>query len=361
MKLQAIELEKFVAFKQARCEFSPGLNVFVGANGTGKTHLLKLLYSVLKANEKADKENPASPNRFNAVLAQKLVAVFRPDPIRPKDTDKAENAGLGRLVFRSKGRTSGHVSLHTDAGKVSFRLTTPGRLTELKDHLPHSAPALFIPSREMLAMFEGFEANYDRGVLRVDETYRDLCVALGAIPTRGPWSTQIESMARSLEQQLGGRVHLVGGRFYVYNADGVIEAHLLSEGMRKLASLFRLLQNDSLTQNSFLFWDEPEANLNPRLVTVIASILRRLAAAGIQVFISSHDYLLTQELSLAAEFPDRQPPEEQCSISFFGFTRTSESAVQIQAGNQLTDLTDNPILDEFASLYDRRRDMFEPR
>jgi ABC-type transport system involved in cytochrome c biogenesis ATPase subunit len=361
MKLKTIELEKFVAFKKATCKFSPGLNVFVGANGTGKSHLLKLLYSILKANEKADRASDSSPNSYERVLAQKLVGVFRPDPARPESTNKAERGGLGRLVFRSKGRTSGSVKLITDKGDVSFRLTTLGRLTDLLASLPKSERALFIPSREAFAMFEGFAAAYERAELSFDETYYDLCVALGASPAKGPWGAQVEGMATLIEEQLGGRVHLDGGRFYVDNKDGFIEAHLLSEGMRKLASLFRLLVNHSLTKNGFLFWDEPEANLNPRLVTLVASILRRLAAAGVQVFVSSHDYLLTQELSLSAEFPERQAKEEKCSIRFFGFSRTTESSVEVRSGNQLTDLVDNPILDEFARLYDRRREMFEPQ
>ena len=62
-------------------------------------------------------------------------------------------------------------------------------------------------------------------------------------------------------------VRLEGGKFYVYSSDGTIEAHLLSEGERKIASLVRLIVNGSLTSNDLLFGDEPEANLNPRLVT----------------------------------------------------------------------------------------------
>ena len=64
----------------------------------------------------------------------------------------------------------------------------------------------------------------------------------------------------------------------LYNADGAIDAHLLSEGQRKIASLVRLIVNGSLTSNDLLFWDEPEANLNPRLVTKVATALRALAA-----------------------------------------------------------------------------------
>src|SRR5690606_15735700 len=111
------------------------------------------------------------------------------------------------------------------------------------------------------------------------------------------------------------------------------EAHLLSEGQRKIASLVRLIVNGSLTRNDVLFWDEPEANLNPKLVTRVAEALRAMATAGVQIFISSHDYLLTQELSLAVEHADRQPARLRAPIRFFALSRTETEGVQVMPGD----------------------------
>ena len=36
------------AFEQLDIRLSKGVNVFIGANGTGKTHLMKLLYGVMQ-------------------------------------------------------------------------------------------------------------------------------------------------------------------------------------------------------------------------------------------------------------------------------------------------------------------------
>jgi energy-coupling factor transporter ATP-binding protein EcfA2 len=128
MKLTSLDLERFCAFKRVSLAFSPGINVLIGANGTGKSHLMKLLYSILKANEKAEKNDPHSPNSLTTLLAQKLVAVFRPDSMRPEGAPKDELGGLGRLVFRKMGRHSGHVTLASDTGKLKFTLTSLGRL-----------------------------------------------------------------------------------------------------------------------------------------------------------------------------------------------------------------------------------------
>ena len=47
--LRSVELKKFTVFEDARVDFSPGINVFLGANATGKTHAMKLVYGLLRA------------------------------------------------------------------------------------------------------------------------------------------------------------------------------------------------------------------------------------------------------------------------------------------------------------------------
>jgi hypothetical protein len=92
--------------------------------------------------------------------------------------------------------------------------------------------------------------------------------------------------------------------------------------------------------------------MNPRLIRHIASLLRKLAQARVQVFIATHDYLLTGELSLAAEYHTK--PE--MPIRFFALSRKNGEPVRIQMGTTLTDLEDNPILDEFAAHYQREQE-----
>lgn len=147
------------------------------------------------------------------------------------------------------------------------------------------------------------------------------------------------------------------GKFFV-DENGFIEAHLLAEGMRKIASLIHLILNGSLIRNGYLFWDEPEANLNPRLVTTIVSVLRQLASSGIQIFIATHDYLLSRELSLAVEY--RTKPI--VGTKFFACSRSKKKDfVEVQEGSSFSDLETNPILMEFAAHYDRELELFSER
>lgn len=54
-----------------RLEFAAGLNVFVGENGTGKTHLLKAAYALLATSEETGRKQPGtSPTK---TLLQRLM------------------------------------------------------------------------------------------------------------------------------------------------------------------------------------------------------------------------------------------------------------------------------------------------
>jgi len=341
MKLTTLDLDRFCVFKKAEMTFSPGINVFIGANATGKSHLMKLLYSIVKTKRDCN-GGEAANSEFGARLAQKLASVFRPD-----------GGAIGRLVHRTAGKSNATIRLSADHGEAYFTITTQGKLSLGQETLPKPDSSVFIPSREALAMFEGFVKAYEERELSFDETDRDLCVALSGTPLRGPRLDAAKILAAPLESILGGRVVLDGGRFYLASAQGNLEAHLLSEGMRKMGSLLHLIVNGSLIKNGFLFWDEPEASLNPQLVTQVVDTLRQLAAFGVQVFVASHDYLLTQHLALAPK-----PGQPSTPMRFFCLSRDSAGAVLVDQGDTISALAKNPILDEFAKYYDRQRESF---
>src|SRR5262245_58021708 len=106
MPARRLRLTEFSAFQSADIEFVDGLNVFVGANGTGKTHVLKVIYSLLEAA------------RTDTAVAEKLAGVFRPD-----------DGQVGRLARRVQGLNTAKVILNSDgSGQTSFELHTKGNL-----------------------------------------------------------------------------------------------------------------------------------------------------------------------------------------------------------------------------------------
>lgn len=45
MIIKKLIMNNYTLFEKQAIEFDDGINVFIGENGTGKTHILKLLYS----------------------------------------------------------------------------------------------------------------------------------------------------------------------------------------------------------------------------------------------------------------------------------------------------------------------------
>ncbi len=348
--LTSVEMKKFTVFEDARVEFSPGINVFLGANATGKTHAMKLVYSLLRAWKEFESSEPGLQRKTNSQLGElikaKLAAVFRPD-----------DAKVGRLVRRGRGKSKSTVDLMITGGKIGFTMSSQGNVNLVNRGTADVPACLFLPAREVLSIYPGFLAAYQNRELAFDETYYDICLALSGSPLRGPRGEAASALWKPLGDHLRANVSLERNAFYVSSEeDGVIEAHLVAEGFRKVASLMHLIANGSLMRNAVLFWDEPEANLNPKLIKIVADFLLRLAIGGVQVVIATHDYLLTNELSLQAEYQTEQA--QKAPIRFFSFYRSGDHSVEIQQGDTLADLRQNPIMEEFEALYNREQRLF---
>ncbi len=53
MSIRSARFENFTVFDHAEFTFSPGVNVLIGKNGTGKTHVLKALYGITEGSRRA--------------------------------------------------------------------------------------------------------------------------------------------------------------------------------------------------------------------------------------------------------------------------------------------------------------------
>jgi len=59
--LKSLKIKNFTVFSEAEIDFSPGLNVVIGENNTGKSHLLKLAYVITSICYEAAAENEKTP------------------------------------------------------------------------------------------------------------------------------------------------------------------------------------------------------------------------------------------------------------------------------------------------------------
>jgi len=337
MALKTLTLREFGAFEDVTFEFSPGLNVIIGENATGKSHAMKAAYCVLRSLQRQSTRDDVGQLSFR--LREKLSRVFR-----PKDDE------IGRLVRRAPGSKKAVIAVTATGAELRASLDRKSMLEVSLARGRFTDSAIFLPSRELLALFEGFIAAYEARELSFDETYYDTCVALDAALLRGARAEQARALLDPLREILGGTVSSKGGSFYVKQGNANMEAHLVSEGLRKIASIYHLINNGRLAKNDILFWDEPEASLNPRLVDRVAELLLALTGSGMQVIVASHDYLLTHRLSLKAEY-GTLPKNSQ--LRFFGLSRRKpRGPVAVEQGRTLADLGNNAILDEFARFYD---------
>lgn len=348
MKLSSLHVKNFSVIREGHFEFSPQINVILGKNGAGKSHLLKLLYATLRSHQESGQVDTKS---VEVALRKKLIGVFKPN-----------DDAVGRLVSRGTGRNLSSVTLEaTQEGlktplESKFTISTLGKVTVKKTFPSKLEPCVFLPSREALAMYDGFVQAYENRELSFDETYRDLCVQLSGKQLRGPRLEAARVLAEPLEATLGGAIRLIGNQFYRVAPGGNLEAHLLSEGLRKIGSLTHLVLNGSLMENGFLFWDEPEANLNPKLVSTVARTLRHLAGFGLQIFVATHDFLLINELAMADDYsPHIDDGAPSVDIRFIGLNlNKSGTYIEVDYVDRLRDLKKNDILEEFSEFYGRR-------
>jgi predicted ATPase len=291
--LKGMKLRNLTVFADVDLRFAGGLNVVVGANGTGKSHLLKAAYAVVAVSARGEKESGSAVPRksyLESALAKKMRGVFRPDE-------------LGRLARRQAGRSRCEVAVSfiKPKSELAFSFNTSSKTEVAIDTLPavwEESPPVFLPTRELLTIYPGFVSLYETTDLPFEETWRDTCILLGAPLARGGRLAEIRTLMAPLEATLGGKVDLADGRFYVRTGAGNMEAHLVAEGLRKLALIARLVATGSLIDKGYLFWDEPEANLNPKVIKQIARTILQLCRSGLQVFVASHSLFLMRDLDI---------------------------------------------------------------
>lgn len=206
---------------------------------------------------------------------------------------------------------------------------------------------VYIPPREMFSLFEGFIGLTSKREISFDQTYIKLAHSLSLPVLKGNDDNPLKLAIELLEKELNFKVLQINGRFYVQTENVNMEAHLVAEGLRKLASILYLILNGEINEHTILFGDEPESNLNPALIKIVAQFILTLQKCGLQIFIATHDYLLTHTLSLYSEYKD----DTNASVKFFSLNKEDERII-VEDGDTLMQITNNPILGEYAAYYD---------
>lgn len=328
MSLTKLHCERFTAFNKLTLELSPGINVFIGKNGTGKTHLMKVAYAACDIT------------KSKMSFAEKLNRVFLPS-----------GRSIGRLVKRHKTSSKGAVEVHRGNLKLRASFSNHAEkpesvtVTGQADWVAQPLESVFIPVKEMLSNGPGFRSLYSQREIHFEEIYADILDRAYRPALRGPADASRKALLARIEKDIAGKVVVRNEEFFLKNKQGNLEFTLLAEGFRKLGLLWTLIQNGTLLDGSVLFWDEPETNLNPRMFGALMQIMLDLQRAGVQVFMATHDYVVLKELDLRKNDTDK--------IVYHSLFHDDNVVVQCRPASRYLDIDPNAIAQTFSDLYDR--------
>lgn len=327
MALTKITAENFTVFENITIPFTNGLNVLVGENGMGKTHIMKLAYAACQAS------------RHDVSFSQKTTMLFRPD-----------QSGIGRLVNRNKnGNNTARVLVESDTAKVgmTFSIRTKKWDAEIENEEKWEKQmvdltSIFIPAKEILSNAWNLDAAVKMGNVEFDDTYLDIIAAAKIDISRGVDSAVRKKYLEILQKISNGKVTLQDDRFYLKpGTQTKLEFNLVAEGLRKIALLWQLIKNGTLEKGSVLFWDEPEANINPKYIPVLAELLIMLEREGVQIFVATHDYFLAKYIEVKRR--------EDSDIQYISLYKNGK--IQCETAGAFELLEHNTIMDTFRQLY----------
>ena len=200
MAITRIKLERFTAFRQLDFVPSPGINVIVGANGTGKTHLMKVAYAACDVS------------KTRAPFAQKLVRLFLPS-----------GRSLGRLVRRQQGSSRCSVEVYRDGTKLrasfSNHATAPDSASITGAGTWSSDPvrSVYVPVKEMLANSPGFRSLYSQREIHFEEIYSDILDRAHLPVPRGAPGRERGRLLNALQKTIAGKVTVKDEEFFLRN------------------------------------------------------------------------------------------------------------------------------------------------
>ena len=291
-KISEVQLKNFGMIEKFSNNNFANINLIIGENGTGKTFLLKALYSAIRSLEEYKRGDDI--RTISEIISEKLRWTFQVDKLGDMVTKTSEN-GLS-LDIQLGNEGIGYQFSQSASSKVGV-VSAPE-----KGKLGNS---VYIPAKEVLSLFSVIlkSREVDRS-FGFDDTYCDLVKALRISPSRGKNHTAFANSRKAVSDVIDGKVDYdeENGKWYYKNKKNQkFSIGATSEGVKKIAIMDRLLANGYLDSNSIIFIDEIESALHPEAICQFLDMINTIANdMGLQIFIASHSYFVIKKLCLIA-------------------------------------------------------------
>lgn len=329
MMIDSVELKNFGPIDRLKWEDLGRINLVIGENDTGKTFILKAIYSAIKTIEEYRRGD--DPRSTSDILQEKLFWTFQAERIG----DLVQKGSSGSMQFKLK--YNGKYFSYSFGKETSSDIKSVENNTDTRE-----SNSIFMPAKEILSLDNMIlKTREQEKIFGFDDTYYDLAKALRISPQMGKNFEAFSHSRKKLEAIFGGKIEFeeASSKWRFKKGNQKFAIGVTSEGVKKIAILDRLLTNRYLDANSVIFMDEPESALHPAAVAQLLEIVGLLAKRGVQFFLASHSYFVVKNLFLIAQ-------KNEIATRILSNKNGEWVSSDLSQG-----LPENPIVDESIRLY----------
>ena len=337
--IDSIKLVGYGPIKNLEWQGLKSINLIIGQNATGKTITQKALFSALKCLEEVNK---GDDNRsVSEIISEKMYWTFQ-----------TNGSGLGTLVNTGSEK---HLLFEMTEGaerfSYEFGVDTKKKVMNVQNSFttPREKHTIFIPAREILSLYQVIlkSRETDR-VFGYDDTEYGLVKAMQYPARYDEMETDIVKVAEELRRFDSGTLEYDKAEDkWVFRGDnGKIPIGLLSDGIRKMAVIEKLLLNNYIQPGSVVIIDEIESSLHPEALVSFIDAIFRLSQCGIQFFISTHSYITIKKMYVMAH-------EKNISIPTVSFSKEKN----VEYSDLLENVPDNDIIKAAREIYEKEIDV----
>jgi AAA15 family ATPase/GTPase len=263
MAINQIAISDFLVFSgKFIINFCHGINVIIGANATGKTTLMKVMYAVYKEIYKYCGPEDPSDKKYGKIDFGSFFS-------NNSDTE------LTKKIISSFVLGGSNLFEKSVAGIVDeYHINEVVRVhcgKEIEFSCYPAESGTYIPEKDMLSNSKGLPETVEYGKLQFNQCDIDIIKKARVAPNKPK-----QALVEKIEKIIGGEVENDGENFFVKkpHIEKPVPFAFEASGYRKFGLLATLIRNEQIKSGGVLFWDEPENSLNPELMPVLGFVYK---------------------------------------------------------------------------------------